>query len=103
MRRLIDRRFQVIAAILLGMTLIIGCDAGVSETTVQSEPTAESEPQEADTVDETVPETDKEEDNTDMETKRHTVKEYTFYKADPELLPAGTSHIAGLYSNNSSE
>ena len=103
MRRLIDRRFQVIAAILLGMTLIIGCDAGVSETTVQPEPIAESEPQEADTMDEAVPETDKEEDNADMETKRYTVKEYTFYKAEPELLPVGTSHIAGLYSNNSSE
>ncbi len=70
MRRLIDRRFQVIAAILLGMTLIIGCDAGVSETTVQPEPITESEPQKTDTVDEAVPEADKEEDNADMETKR---------------------------------
>lgn len=85
------------------MTFITGCNTGFSETTAQPEPITDSEPQEVDTVDVVVPEADKEEGNADMETKKYTVKEYTFYKADPELLPAGTSHIAGLYSNNSSE
>lgn len=96
-------RKGVIAVLLLCMVSIIDCNTGMSEINEQPEPIVENTPQEADLVNEAEPETEKEEGNTDMETKEYTVKEYTFYKADPELLPMGTSHIAGLYSSNSSE